>query len=309
MKSILLIIPYFGKWPVWFDAHLLSIKTNPTINWLIPTDCEIPKEYPKNIKFIATSLQEIKERFNVKLGFDIELDYRKFCDLKPTYGKVFEEELEAYDFWGFCDMDIIWGDIRKYITDEILTQYDIISSRKKAISGHFNLFKNNSKNRYLYKEVPNYQYLLSTNLLTRFDENLLTDAINKKSYFKVYWSKILCNQERGFDSRQEYYLNKWLYKNGKIYDLKGENDKEEYMYMHFMNWKKKMKRSHSICLNTNSFYISYNSIHLNKYSTLKEVLNNIKNNMGFGYWNILYRKSISVKINKFIKKIHAKISK
>ena len=51
-KSIILIIPYFGKWPVWFNAYLKSIEANQTINWLIPTDCNIPEKYPKNIEFI-----------------------------------------------------------------------------------------------------------------------------------------------------------------------------------------------------------------------------------------------------------------
>ena len=42
-----------------------------------------------------------------------------------------------YDFWGYCDIDLIFGNIRKFITDDILDKYDKILSR-----GHFTLFRN-----------------------------------------------------------------------------------------------------------------------------------------------------------------------
>ena len=49
MKSIILIVPYFGKWPVWFEAHLISISRNREVDWLFITDCEIPVNYPQNV--------------------------------------------------------------------------------------------------------------------------------------------------------------------------------------------------------------------------------------------------------------------
>ena len=73
MKSIALIVPYFGKWPIWFEAHLLSIEANKTINWLFFTDCEIPDVYPKNIRFIKTSLQEINEKVNIVVDAKVPL--------------------------------------------------------------------------------------------------------------------------------------------------------------------------------------------------------------------------------------------
>ncbi len=179
-KSILLIIPFFGKWPIWFDAHLKSIAFNSTINWLIPTDCEIPENHPPNIEFLQMSFEEMNTLFNERLGFKVHLNYRKFCDLKPTYAHVFEDYISNYDFWGFCDMDIIWGDIRKYMNQDVLEKYDIISSRKKAISGHFNIFRNTEKTKFLYRNIQDYENLLATSKLTRFDENLLTEDFKRK---------------------------------------------------------------------------------------------------------------------------------
>jgi len=31
-------------------------------------------------------------------------------------------------FWGYCDIDLIFGNIRAFMTDELLNEYDIIKS-------------------------------------------------------------------------------------------------------------------------------------------------------------------------------------
>jgi hypothetical protein len=92
MQSILLIIPYFGQWPLWFEAYLLSVKANPSINWLCPTDCDLPKDYPTNLKFLKTTLPELNQHVNQVVNANVPLTPRKFCDLKPAYGGIFQEE-------------------------------------------------------------------------------------------------------------------------------------------------------------------------------------------------------------------------
>ena len=99
-KSILLIIPYFGKWPIWFEANLISITANPSINWLCPTDCIIPKDKPNNLKFLPITLKDLNIQVNKIVETKVPLSARKFCDLKPAYADIFKEEVLDYDFWG-----------------------------------------------------------------------------------------------------------------------------------------------------------------------------------------------------------------
>jgi len=309
MNSILLIIPYFGKWPLWFDAYLISISKNPTIHWLIVTDCEIPKEYPKNITFKPTQLQRLNKEVNNVVNANIPLTPRKFCDLKPAYGDIFKENIIGYDFWGVCDMDIIWGDIRKFITPNILENYDIISSRKEAISGHFNLFRNNDKVNTLYKKLPNYQQLFEHPKFQWTDEVVLTDSIKHNPEFKsldlkVYWSNILCNQERGRDSHQEYYLDRWQWQNGKMKNIKTN---EEVMYLHFINWKRTMKSSEvTYCDQLDSFYISYSKVHYNKHSILQKLWNSFTN-LFYGYYVREFKRIKKNRIESLIKRIKRKL--
>ena len=187
MKSIILIVPYIGKWPLWFEAHLVSIAKNPTVNWLFITDCELPKNYPNNVRFIPISLESLNIKINTVLGIDVPLSPRKLCDVRPAYGEIFQEYISDYDFWGFCDVDIIWGDIRAYVTEPILSEYDIISSRKDTISGHFTILRNTDAINSLYLSIPDYRGMLSQNKLMRIDEEAFT------AYLKTPEIQLKCN--------------------------------------------------------------------------------------------------------------------
>lgn len=305
MNTIILIIPYFGKWPIWFDAYLCSIKTNPTINWLCPTDCKIPKEHPKNITFLPTTLDELNKHVNKVLEVKVPLSPRKFCDLKPAYGDIFNEHIKDFDFWGICDMDIIWGDIRKFITPKLLIDYDIICSRPEAISGHFNLFRNSENLNTFYKSIPNYKKLFLEPKFMWFDEVVLTNHLKHlneiyKNPFRVFWDTELLENGIESEKHQEYYLDRWLYKKGKIFDLFDTN-KKEYMYLHFINWKRTMKFSEIKWRdNPQIFYISNTGMHYQTHSVFEIHLNRFKN-LYNGYYAILGRKRFLKKLKKLIK--------
>jgi hypothetical protein len=307
MKSILLIIPYFGKWPLWFEAYLVSIQANPSIQWLCPTNCELPKYYPDNIKFLETDMLALNKHVNKVVDAKVPLTPRKFCDLKPAYEDIFKEEIKDYDFWGFCDMDIIWGDIRKFMTKEVLTTYDIISSRKENISGHFNLFKNTPDLNLIYKQVPDYKSLFEQERFMWFDEHVLSNFLKHTLHpYKIKWDTILCNQEKGIDSHQEYELNRWYWKEGRLTNTKTG---KEVMYLHFINWKRTMRFSEvSYQDNLKSFYISYKGMHYKKYSNFDLIFNTFKN-VFFGYKRKESSRKLKLKYKNYKKRATRKILK
>lgn len=309
MKSIILIVPYLGKWPFWFDAYLISIAKNNTINWLFITDCEIPIEYPENITFVKTTHEEFNRKIDVFFKTTIPLKPRKICDLRPAFGDLFSEYLLDYDFWGYCDMDIVWGDIRAFITQDDLKNYDIISSRKNNTSGHFTIFKNKYEINLLYKSIPEFKEKLAMVKLQRLDEDGFTDFLWKElektseCSLKIKWDSILCNQENGRDSHQEYYLDKWLWKDGKMLELKNGKPINEVMYLHFINWKRTMKYSEIRYIdNPEQFYISYPSMHYKPHSGFAKVLNGFTN-LFDGYGVREYKRIKKSQLNNFIKKI------
>ena len=103
------------------------------------------------------------------------------------------------------------------------------------------------------------------------------------------------------DSHQEYYLDRWIYYNGKLFDT-GINGKQkvEHMYLHFINWKVKMQQCElKFKTNKEIFYISYTGIRTQKQNIFYRKLNNFKNVI-YGFW---IRENIRVKKKKFKKRL------
>lgn len=257
--KIVLIIPYFGKFPEYFNVFLNSCKYNKDYTWLIYTDNQEKYVYPQNVikKFI--SYEQVKEKIAHKFDFSFEIKYyHKLCDLKPAYGYIFEEDIKDFDFWGFCDMDLIWGDLNKFITPKILEKYDKIYT-----FGHLTLFKNTYENnrRFMknYEGAELYKEAFLKNTEWVFDEGYrksinniyeengypmykghsCADIYTKSSDFRlVIWKndteKVVQENKKGL----------FWWKEGKLYFLYKSNGKlirEEYSYLHLQKRKMKVK--------------------------------------------------------------------
>lgn len=254
MKRVVLILPYFGTLPDIFPLYLRSVQFNPTIDFILVTDCKITSKLPDNIKLISESFESFVGRFKEKLGQDIVLETPyKLCDYKPTFGYVLSEYIKEYDYWGYCDCDLIWGDIRKFIDLPMEMAYD-----KVLTCGHLCLIRNNSDNNSLFfcgkgaAEV--FKNASHSNSPHWFDEDYLGKcnihriflANNKKVYCEDY-SITPCIDTDGFtlskyDSTQMRFINvpnhgeRYYWEQGKIFQVRKTKNgitKKEYAYMHF----------------------------------------------------------------------------
>ena len=117
-----------GELPKSFKFWLESCKNNVEIDWILITDQKIENlKSIKNIRIINSSLESLKSRFEKKLQMSISLQKAyKLCDYKPSYGLFFEEELKEYNYWGYCDMDMVFGKILKILPKDLPfgNQYD-----------------------------------------------------------------------------------------------------------------------------------------------------------------------------------------
>lgn len=126
MKSILFILPYFGKLPNIIPFWLESCRLNSSIDFLIVTDQDLVSP-SSNIIVKHMELGEVKRRVEEYLGFSVFLEKAyKLCDFRPLYPYIFKEYVSEYDFWGYCDCDMVFGNIRYFLTDELLDRYDYL---------------------------------------------------------------------------------------------------------------------------------------------------------------------------------------
>ena len=186
--SIALLTCWYGDYPWYFPYFIKSCIYNPTVDFIIVTGNtqKIPNK-PSNVIIIHKTLDEFKAEASKKLGFNLNFDKAyKFCDFKPAYGFLFQDIFEKYDFWGHGDIDMVYGDIRAFITPDILNKYDLINSHKDFITGTFCLYRNNDLMRTLFMESPDYQNVFSASEYLGFDEcDFLFEEL-EKPYVTVF---------------------------------------------------------------------------------------------------------------------------
>lgn len=236
MNKIILITCWYGKYPWYLPYYVHSCSFNPDIDFVIITDNtdEIPF-LPKNVKIIGKKLEEIIDATSQKIGFQINIDYPyKLCDFKPAYGFMFPEIIDGYDFWGHCDLDIIYGNIRSFFTDIFLDSYDYISVRHDYTTGCFALYRNNDVLNNYFFNSKDYKKVFSDSKHYCFDEcnfawdeltsgasifdleteiesftHLMKDA-EKQNNIRTHFDFILME---GYDGRLKFDEGKIIYKN------------------------------------------------------------------------------------------------
>lgn len=189
MKRIAIIICYFGKLPWYLKYFLHSCAYNPSVDFYIVTDDNsFGEDCPTNVCFVFKTFQEINKLATEKLGFAVNIeDGYKFCDFKPAYGFLFSEIISGFHFWGHGDIDVIFGNIRNFVTDEIMENYDLISIRPDWTPGCFLLFKNIAKMNNLFMQSNDYEKVFSSNRHFCFDETNFRhdDFADGKRFYEI----------------------------------------------------------------------------------------------------------------------------
>lgn len=125
MLKICIVGVYFGKFNEYFPLFLKSCGYNKTVDFLFFTDNEYSENIPENVKFVKTTFNDIKVKIQSFFDFQICLDKPyKVCDFRPFYGVLFKDYLIGYDYWGHCDFDMLFGDLRYFFDKYDLGKYD-----------------------------------------------------------------------------------------------------------------------------------------------------------------------------------------
>jgi hypothetical protein len=208
-------------------AFLLSCRANSDVQWLLYSDIDPGDVVPPNVIFKPTTIPELNTRCSELLGTKIDIQRRKLCDLKITYGVIFGEDLQRFDFWSCSDLDIVWGNIRQFATDARLCAYDIFSSRKDKLSGHCTLYRNRAEINRLFERIPDVRRLLATSHYEHLDERELTKYVRAE---RVYWNEELATNGAYQKALGDGSL-RWS--NGRTFGVDGR----ELMYVHFHKLK------------------------------------------------------------------------
>jgi len=274
-KNIAILIPYFRKWPEWIDLFLYSCEQNSDIDFIIFTDCDTTLRKAPNIHFYPITFNEYCREISRILNIEFcPINPYKLCDIRPFLGFIHEDILQKYDFWGFGDIDIVWGNIRDFYTDDLLNNYDVFSTHNDRLSGHLSILKNSKKYTNLCFRIKDWQIKLTddknyaldeadfsrlifpeSKYIGKFYRQIMMKYFGWKFAWEVYYSifpiihlilrfkhKRLYFKEQhttpilNSDGRlYKYESDTWFYKEGKIFN---DRNKRDYIYLHFMIFKK-----------------------------------------------------------------------
>lgn len=278
--KIAIIIPYFGKWPDWIDLFFHSCENNPSFDWYFFTDCAIPPKYRSNLNFKQTTFLEYCKNTSreLSINFTPKNPY-KLCGLKPFEGYIHRKLIANYDFWGWADIDVVWGDLGKFYSEKLLQRYDVFSTHADRISGHLAILRNVPKYTKLCFQIPDWKLKLEDQKAFPLDEQDFSYLVYPESkYITKFYSKVIRKLFNWRDGWFIYYnftpfLNRifrirsrklffkeqhttpilgndglsfihdsdtWIYKNGEIINPKSN---KKYIYIHFMIYKKNSFRT------------------------------------------------------------------
>lgn len=259
MNKIVLIQPYFGKLPQYFNLWLKSAEKNSDIDFLLYCDFDIESfaSFPPNVKLIKMTFDELKNHIQSFFDFEITLSKPyKLCDYRPAFGMIFQQDIKNYQFWGHFDLDVILGDISKFLPKE---DFDKIYHH-----GHLTIYKNTPENnkRFMLDGGLNYKNVFTTDYNCIFDE---TRGIQKKfeilniPVYKEYFFADVARRRKNFTlnteiGRENYKYQIFYYDNGRIlrdYFDGGKMNTDEFNYIHFSHRSLEDKTDGS-----NSFYIT-----------------------------------------------------
>ena len=249
MDRIAIIVPYIGKLQDSFDFWLSSAAFNKTIDFLLFTDANI-ENVPSNVHVHRFTFEQLHELIQRNFDFEIRLSKPyKFCDFRPAFGEIFKDYIDGYEFWGYTDLDVIYGDLRKYLTEDMLGRYDHIFGH-----GHFSLYRNTDivNSEYRKVRVPTYKQVFTYDDGRAFDEYCGTakhwyDNLPEKFCESICFDDIDCMKYSFISQmrRKEYAGCKntiFSYEDGRlfrIFEKDGKVVKNETMYVHFQ--KRNMK--------------------------------------------------------------------
>lgn len=137
-----LITLWQGVLPEWFPQFRERMAANRMVDWELID--RLPVASPKR-------------------------DAYALCDLRPLYGELLADKFKGYEWWGWCDLDIVVGNLDKLLPG-LMDGADIVSTDGQAIHGPLTILRNTPQVCGLWRTVRGVEEVLADPDYCNFDE-------------------------------------------------------------------------------------------------------------------------------------------
>ena len=181
---IAIVIPFFGESPEAIPPYLnlfctAAAGSSSLVDFFMVHNGVLEaytEPVPSNVKFVNVGSTKAFAELLVRVvdrKTDLAVDSREtlvkivtyhvhqypyvLVEFKPAIGHIFASLLKGYSHWGYADLDIAFGDLPRWITEEELTDYDIVTygygdQNRVYLRGQFTFHKNTERVNQLWRE-------------------------------------------------------------------------------------------------------------------------------------------------------------
>jgi hypothetical protein len=231
----------------------VSAAANPSVDIALISDRKISVHVPSNVHVIEISRGQLAAKFEATLGIKLgEFGGHKLCDFRPFFGLIFAELVGKYEFWGFCDIDIMFGNLSKVVNEDFLSTVDVFTACDRQIVGHFTIVRNLKWTNELCYEISDWKYSLAETENTMLDEMPFYNAISSSSRCRLVQPKQFDMEIRqspckfgvtfgfrgeiAFSANEQFGVARWC--NGSTFLQMPGRAEVEVLYIHFMGLKR-----------------------------------------------------------------------
>ncbi len=214
---------------------------------LFITDLKPLQNAPDNVRFHSMLFSDLKSLIEKKIQLELpNFAPYKLCDFRPAYGEIFEDIIHGYDFWAYGDIDLVYGQLDQFITEDVISRHDILAFKKGHLHGPFTIYRNVDKINKLYTE-GSYREIFQNSEYQSFDEfskkPFYTQITNESEILDlpnnnisvIAFKKELANRIKVFNKQ---YVKEDLsqdevivYDHGRVYNFHTE---ENYLFYHWV---------------------------------------------------------------------------
>jgi hypothetical protein len=136
-KQIALVSVWFGEEPKCFSVWLKTAAFNANVDFYVICDFQPTSAPPANVKIVRETKEVYSSKVSDAFGIPFSLgNPYKLCDQKLLIFSLYSGFLSDYEWFGYCDLDIVWGDLSLDLTPFALAKFD-----KIGLNAHCSLWR------------------------------------------------------------------------------------------------------------------------------------------------------------------------
>ena len=217
-----MLIPWVNDLPPWLSYFVATAQRSEyLVDWLIFHETLTPpRGIPSNVKFIDLGAGGLSQLIGLKMGEELGMPVRNasllirsmrfmlekwprlVAEYKPAFGTIFEQYLGGeYTHWGYCDLDMVIGNLPLYLEAKEFATQDIVSYSfgdmdALYLRGQWTMHRNRKDISTIWKRCPH-----------------LGDELQKELLMKVAWvrrmeSRGVKNYPKRFQSAEGCYSHR-----------------------------------------------------------------------------------------------------